>query len=48
MIDTVPKEVTLTEVVEPLDAKPVAFQLMWSGNGTLLLQGEVRVSFISR
>ena len=44
MIDTVPAGVTLTDVVEPLDVKPVGFQLDWAGSGNLLFRGEVRVS----
>lgn len=43
MIDTVPKGVTLTEVLQPLDIKPVAFQLRWAGNGNVLFIGEARV-----
>ena len=44
MLNTVPRGVVLTDVIEPLDTKPSAFQLQWAGNGDLLFRGEVRVS----
>ena len=43
MIDTVPKGVQLTEVIEPLITKPQSIALTYMGDGTLLLTGEVRV-----
>lgn len=44
MIDTVPKTVKLSEVIKPLQVKPVGFQLMWLGNSQVSFKGEVRVS----
>lgn len=43
MLDTVPKGVQLTEVIEPLPVKPRAVTLRYMGDGTLRLKGEVRV-----
>ncbi|KAH8077081.1 heme peroxidase [Cristinia sonorae] len=43
MVDTVPKEVTLTDVIQPILFKPVGVQLIWVGGGNLALTGEVRV-----
>lgn len=48
MIDTVPKGVQLTDVIEPLIVKPQDAQLTYMGDGTLLLTGEVRVRIVSR
>jgi hypothetical protein len=46
MIDTVPKGVKLTEVIEPLPAKPQGAQITVLANGTSALRGEVRVSIL--
>ena len=43
MLDTVPKGVELTEVIEPLSVKPQSMLLRYMGDGTLKLSGEVRV-----
>lgn len=45
MIDTVPRGVELTEVIEPVPVKPQSVHLVYMGDGTVRLQGEVRVSF---
>ncbi|KAH7101482.1 heme peroxidase [Auriculariales sp. MPI-PUGE-AT-0066] len=43
MIDTVPKSVKLTEVIQPLPAKPFQLKLTYLKNGTISLSGEVRL-----
>ncbi len=43
MIDTVPKNDQLTEVIEPLPVKPQLVLLTHMGDGTLRLTGQVRV-----
>ncbi|KAH8101444.1 heme peroxidase [Cristinia sonorae] len=43
MIDTVPKGVKLTEIIEPIKVKPVNVGLLWVGAGKISLQGEVRM-----
>jgi hypothetical protein len=47
MVDTVPKGVKLTEVIEPLPVKPQGAQLLVLDDGKLALRGEVRVSIVS-
>ncbi|RDX47274.1 heme peroxidase [Lentinus brumalis] len=42
MLDTVPKDVQLTEVIEPLPVKPQSVLLTYMGDGTLHLSGQVR------
>ncbi|RPD56148.1 heme peroxidase [Lentinus tigrinus ALCF2SS1-7] len=42
MLDTVPKDVQLTEVIEPLPVKPQTMLLTYMGDGTLKLSGQVR------
>jgi hypothetical protein len=44
MVDTVPKGVVLTEVIEPLAVKPQGVQVMPMSDGSFTLRGEVRVS----
>jgi hypothetical protein len=44
MIDTVPKGVNLTEIIEPLPVKPQGIQVVVLNDGTFALRGEVRVS----
>jgi hypothetical protein len=44
MIDTVPKGVNLTEVIEPLPVKPQRFEVVPINKDTFALRGEVRVS----
>jgi hypothetical protein len=46
MIDTVPKGMKLTEVIEPLLAKPQGAQITVLANDTFALRGEVRVSIL--
>ena len=46
MIDTVPKGVELTEVIEPLPMKPQNMFLTYMGDGTLQLSSEIRVCHI--
>ena len=43
MLDTVPKTVQLTEVIEPLPVKPQDISLTYMGDGTFHLTGQVRV-----
>jgi hypothetical protein len=43
MVDTVPKGVKLTEVIEPLPVKPQEAQVVLLDDGTFALRGEVRV-----
>jgi hypothetical protein len=47
MIDTVPRGVTLTEVIEPLLVKPHEVQIIPMDDGSFVLRGEVRVSYMS-
>jgi Na+/phosphate symporter len=47
MIDTVPRDVKLTEVIKPLPVKPDSLQLMHHKNNSFSLTGNVRVSFPS-
>ncbi|EJF61036.1 heme peroxidase [Dichomitus squalens LYAD-421 SS1] len=42
MLDTVPSTVQLTEVIEPLPVKPQDIALLYMGDGTLRLSGQVR------
>ncbi|KAI1789406.1 hypothetical protein LXA43DRAFT_584251 [Ganoderma leucocontextum] len=42
MLDTVPKSVQLTEVIDPLPVKPQAIALTYMGDGTSHLTGQVR------
>ncbi|KAM5540907.1 hypothetical protein V8D89_005551 [Ganoderma adspersum] len=42
MLDTVPKTVQLTEVIEPLPVKPQDISLTYMGDGTFHLTGQVR------
>lgn len=44
MINTVPKEVQLTEVIDPIATKPDYIDIKVNEDGTLFIQGEVRVS----
>ena len=44
MIDTVPRSVKLTDVVEPHPSLPYHIALVYTGNGTMLFTGSVRVS----
>ena len=44
MLHTVPSSVQLTDVIEPLPVKPQNIALLYMGDGTLRLSGEVRVS----
>jgi Na+/phosphate symporter len=44
MLNTVPRNVTLTYVIEPLPVKPADLTLMRNNNGTFSLSGNVRVS----
>jgi hypothetical protein len=48
MIDTVPRGVTLSEVLEPLPVKPMTLQVQALADGTFTLTGDVRVSQTSR
>ncbi|KAH7092727.1 putative L-ascorbate oxidase [Auriculariales sp. MPI-PUGE-AT-0066] len=43
MIDTVPKGVKLTDVLEPLPIRPDNLDLVYVGDGTLRFGGEVRI-----
>lgn len=43
MIDTVPSNVKLTDVIEPMEVKPTAVSLKWD-TGKVLFMAEVRVS----
>ena len=43
MLDTVPKTVQLTEIIEPLPVKPQDISLVYMGDGTFHLTGQVRV-----
>ncbi|KAH8102130.1 heme peroxidase [Cristinia sonorae] len=43
MIDTVPKGVTLTQVIKPIEVKPDGFGLVWVGNGKIAVKGELRL-----
>jgi hypothetical protein len=43
MVDTVPKDVKLTEVTEPLPVKPQGAQVVVLDDGKFALRGEVRV-----
>ncbi|EJD52445.1 hypothetical protein AURDEDRAFT_82034 [Auricularia subglabra TFB-10046 SS5] len=43
MINTVSKEVHLTEVIRPLPVKPVEFKLVYNKDGTITLSGDVRL-----
>jgi len=47
MINTVPKNVVLTEPLRPLRVKPVAktFDISLLSDGTMRASGEIRVSF---
>jgi hypothetical protein len=44
MLDTVPRGVALTEVIEPLSVKPTSIKLVLLANGSFSLGGSVRVS----
>lgn len=44
MIDTVPKEVKLTEPILPIAAKPTALFATINSNGTMTVTGQIRVS----
>jgi hypothetical protein len=44
MINTVPRSVTLTEVLVPLPAKPDALTAVHNADGSLTLVGRARVS----
>lgn len=48
MIDTVPSNVELTEPLEPIAIKPRDIQLTLNPNGTLLLEGRIRVLVTGR
>lgn len=48
MIDTVPRGVLLSEVLEPLPVKPMTLQVQALVDGTFTLTGDVRVSQTSR
>lgn len=43
MLDTVPKETKLTEVIRPLPVKPAGVEVIPTEGGGLALQGDVRV-----
>jgi hypothetical protein len=43
MLDTVPKETKLTEVIRPLPVKPAGIEVVPTEGGGLALQGDVRV-----
>ncbi|KZV95573.1 heme peroxidase [Exidia glandulosa HHB12029] len=43
MLDTVPRGVQLTEVINPLSVKPHGFKLLYMADGLLNLTGEVRL-----
>jgi hypothetical protein len=43
MLNTVPTGVELSEVIEPLPAKPANIKLAYKPDGTIELWGEVRV-----
>jgi hypothetical protein len=43
MVDTVPNGVKLTEVINPLPVKPQSVQVVYMQDGTLILEGQVRV-----
>lgn len=45
MIDTVPKGVKLTDVIEPLPVKPQNVALTYMDDKNLLLTGDVRVRY---
>ncbi|KAM0541426.1 hypothetical protein ACHAPJ_013244 [Fusarium lateritium] len=44
MIDTIPKSVKLTNVIEPYDVKPYVTELSLNGKGKLQFKGSVRLS----
>ena len=43
MLNQVPSDVQLTEVIEPLPVKPQSPALLFTGNDTLKFTGQVRV-----
>lgn len=47
MLNTVPKAVQLTDVIEPLAVKPYQLALTLASNGSLVLSGYIRVSRLS-
>lgn len=46
MINTVPKEVQLTEVIKPIPTKPDFIKVKVNGDGTFFISGEIRVHAI--
>jgi hypothetical protein len=46
MVDTVPKGVKLTEIIEPLPVKPQKAHIVVQNDGTFALRGEVRVRVV--
>ncbi len=48
MIEVVPSSVTLSEIIDPIPIKPVAIQMTFDSNGTLMLTGEIRVLISNR
>ncbi|KAI0718223.1 hypothetical protein C8T65DRAFT_737454 [Cerioporus squamosus] len=48
MIDTVPKDVQLTEVIESLPVKPQSVLLTYMGDGIIRLTGQVRIMWANR
>lgn len=44
MIDTVPRGVQLTDVIEPMPVKPKNVHLVYTKDDTIHLNGDVRVS----
>lgn len=47
MLDTVPRGVQLSEVIEPLPVKPQGVYLLLLEDGSIQLNGEVRVCITS-
>ena len=46
MINTVPKEVQLTEVITPIPTKPDFINVKLNEDGTFFISGEIRVSIV--
>ena len=46
MINTVPKEVQLTEVIKPIPTKPDFIKVEVKDDGTFFISGEIRVGVI--
>jgi hypothetical protein len=46
MLNTVPRDVVLTEIIDPLPVKPADFFISRSTDGSFTLTGNIRVSFV--